>query len=220
MWFSIALSCSASQTAAPADVPAQPAVTTAPAAPPPEPEPEPCPKTAAELVASHPQVDPDDKRLSTGGLIVIRKAERRILHFSDGDLLDDSCWPIGLGFSPEHHKRQEGDGRTPEGWYRTSDKPWSQYYSAIAIHYPNEADALAAEEDGRIDAATRQRIVHALQRGDKPPQTTPMGGEILIHGGGSSSDWTLGCVAMENDSIDRMRAQMPAGMHTDVLILP
>ena len=180
-----------------------------------------CPTTAAALAAAHPrQLAAEDARLHGSGLIVIRKAARRILHFSEGQLLEDSCWPIGLGFAPEQHKLVEGDGRTPEGWYRTSDKPWSQYYSAIAIHYPSESDAIIAEGDGRIDVATRQRIVRALQRDDKPPQTTPMGGEILIHGGGSSSDWTLGCIAMDNESIDRMRTQMPPSMHTDVLILP
>ena len=55
----------------------------------------------------------------------------------------------GLGFTPAGHKR-EGDGKTPEGLYATSDKPWSQYYAAIAVHYPGIKDALAAEEDSRI----------------------------------------------------------------------
>ena len=32
-----------------------------------------------------------------------------------------------LGFSPTGHKEVQGDGKTPEGWYRASDKPWSTF---------------------------------------------------------------------------------------------
>ncbi len=53
----------------------------------------------------------------------------------------------------------------------------------------------------------------------KPPQQTLLGGEILIHGGGSATDWTLGCIAMENTDIDALRAGLPPSMKTDVLIL-
>ena len=61
---------------------------------------------------------------------------------------------------------------------------------------------------------------HALAANKKPPQRTPLGGEILIHGGGSASDWTLGCVAMDNAHIDALRATLPNDMVTEVLILP
>ena len=131
-----------------------------------------------------------------------------------------ACWPIGLGFTPEGHKRAEGDGRTPEGLYATSDKPWSQYYAAIAVHYPGAEDARAGERDARISPGVSQRIQRALAANKKPPQRTPLGGEILIHGGGSASDWTLGCVAMDNAHIDALRATLPNDMVTEVLILP
>lgn len=35
-----------------------------------------------------------------------------------------------------------------------------------------------------------------------PPWDTNLGGEIMIHGHGSHSDWTLGCIAVENDVMD------------------
>ena len=47
-----------------------------------------------------------------------------------------------------------------------------------------------------------------------------MGGEILLHGGGGQSDWTLGCIAMDNDQLDILRAELPRDMKTTVLILP
>ncbi len=169
-------------------------------------------------------LDSSDPRLQGDNLIVVRKAARKIQRFSGGQVLTlaggrDACWPVGLGPAPEGHKYRQGDGRTPEGWYRTSDKPWSQWYAAIAIHYPNKNDAEAGRVQKRINAATQRQIVRALDRDRKPPQSTDLGGEILIHGQGAT-DWTLGCVGMNNEDIDALRATLPSDMKTDVLVLP
>ena len=166
----------------------------------------------------------DDKRLQAKRLIVVLKRARRVLLMSRGSILHidrtPACWTAGLGFSPQGDKQQEGDGKTPEGWYTSSDKPWSTFYSAIAVHYPNAIDTKRALEAGRVSAETAGLISAALKEGKKPPQQTSMGGEILIHGGGSATDWTLGCVAMDNKDIDQLRSQLPEDMVTDVLILP
>ena len=159
-----------------------------------------------------------DPRWQAERLVVVRKAKRRVVLYAKGKQL--GCWPAGLGFEPEGHKTREGDGRTPEGWYRTSDKPTSRYYQAIAVHYPNLGDAERGLADGRIDAATERAIRTALSADRKPPQATALGGEILLHGGGSGSDWTLGCVAMNNADIDALREQLPDTMKVDVVVLP
>src|SRR5205085_12471896 len=119
------------------------------------------------------------------------------------------CYRVALGFAPEGHKQVQGDGKTPEGWYRISDKPWSTFDNAIAIHYPNAIDARAAAADGRIGARTRDKILTALDDDKVPPQSTALGGAILIHGGGSSSDWTLGCVALDDADLLELRATLP-----------
>ncbi|MGB0638856.1 MAG: L,D-transpeptidase family protein [Myxococcota bacterium] len=169
-------------------------------------------------------VDPKDPRLQNKGLIVVHKEIRRISRFDRGQMVfrdgQPMCWNIGLGFTPKDHKQVEGDGKTPEGWYRTSDKPWSQFYAAIAVHYPNVKDANAGHSLGRISSKVRRQIERAIQADEKPHQTTALGGEILIHGGGSATDWTLGCIAMDNDDIDRLRSTIPENIQTDVLILP
>ena len=163
-------------------------------------------------------------RLQSKQLIVVLKGARRIFRTDGGKLLHteagSACWPIGLGFSPEGHKQVQGDGKTPEGLYATSDKPWSQYYAAIAVHYPSTKDAVAAVGASRISPAIAKSIRRASASKKKPPQTTALGGEILIHGGGSATDWTLGCVAMEDAHIDQLRATLPTDMVTEVLILP
>jgi murein L,D-transpeptidase YafK len=165
-----------------------------------------------------------DPRLHGKHLIVVAKKSRRIFLFRNGRLLHvdgkPACWRAGLGPEPTGHKLVEGDGKTPEGWYRTSDKPWSQWYAALAIHYPNQADATVALEAKRISTLTQSAIQQAIAADKKPLQTTAMGGEILIHGGGGRTDWTLGCIAMDNEDIDSLRATLPENMVTDVLILP
>jgi len=173
-----------------------------------------CPATAADI----PDEDP---RLSGEVVIVVFKEARRLGLYSGGVLRDGACWRVALARGyPAGHKQREGDKKTPEGWYRTSDKPGSSFYGAIAVHYPNAADAAAGEADGRINTSQRAAIDEALGKGWKPPQQTPLGGEILIHGGGSALDWTLGCPAMDNAELDTLRAALPAGMATDALILP
>lgn len=179
-----------------------------------------CPSSVGALAG----IDPADSRLHGDHLIVVMKSARRIMRFRNGALMRThggaACWTMGLGPEPVGHKLREGDGKTPEGWYRTSDKPWSQWYAAIAVHYPNRRDATAAQADGRMTAGQAAQTARALAADRKPPQTTPVGGEILIHGGGNQADWTLGCIALSNPDIDALRATLPPSMVTDVLILP
>jgi L,D-peptidoglycan transpeptidase YkuD (ErfK/YbiS/YcfS/YnhG family) len=43
--------------------------------------------------------------------------------------------------------------------------------------------------------------MQALEARKTPPQNTKLGGDIYIHGNGAGSDWTWGCVALENEDI-------------------
>ncbi len=176
-----------------------------------------CVERTAQL-PSAPVFDPDDPRLRRGALVAVLKSARRLVLFDDG--VATACYRIALGFAPQGHKQIQGDGRTPEGWYRTSDKPWSSFAHAIAIHYPNEDDARAAAADGRISSKTRDRIVADSREGKVPPQNTKLGGAVLIHGGGSSSDWTLGCVALDDADLLALRDALPKRMRANMLILP
>lgn len=160
----------------------------------------------------------DDRRLREGRVLVAHKSARRLMLFDAGTL--EACWRIGLGFSPTGHKEIEGDGRTPEGWYRTSDKPWSTFDGAIAIHYPATRDAESALDTGRISRAQRNAIANANRQGKVPPQRTPMGGAVLIHGGGSSSDWTLGCIALEDEDLADLRSKLAHGMRAHLMVVP
>lgn len=162
-------------------------------------------------------------------LMVVEKDARRLGLYRDGALVTvggaPACWPVALGITdagvyPPGPKVRQGDRRTPEGLYATSDKPWSSFKNAIAVHYPNAADAAAGLRAGLITQAQHDAIVAAVKAGKKPSQETRLGGEILVHGGGSAADWTWGCVALDDDDLLTLRGALPAGMVAEVLILP
>ncbi|MBN1334649.1 MAG: L,D-transpeptidase family protein [Deltaproteobacteria bacterium] len=188
-----------------------------------------CPATT-EALPLPPTLSRTDPRLAGPRVVVVRKAARRLLVYESGRLYADgegspACWQVALGVDasgvyPPGPKRRRGDRKTPEGWYRTSDKPTSSFYHAIRVHYPNAEDVRAGVAAGLIDAAQARAARAALGAGRVPPQDTRLGGEILLHGGGSSSDWTWGCVALDNADIDALRALLPEGMRTDLLLLP
>lgn len=99
-------------------------------------------------------------------------------------------YAVDLGFAPEGHKVQEGDGRTPEGAYRIDRRnPQSRFHLSLGISYPNATDVARARELG----------------------VSP-GGDIFIHGTPKvwlgNPDWTWGCIAVKNEEMDEIFAMV------------
>lgn len=135
--------------------------------------------------------------------IVIHKKKRVMNVYSQKKLIQ--VYKIALGFSPQGHKQQAGDGKTPEGKYHISAKnPNSRYFLSLKISYPNNQDKLKAYQAG----------------------TSP-GGDIMIHGIGkkngwlgslhTKSDWTLGCVALTNEEIKELYHATSVGTVVEIL---
>jgi tRNA threonylcarbamoyl adenosine modification protein YjeE len=149
--------------------------------------------------------------------IEVRKGERK-LDLYRGDAVIGT-YKIALGSAPEGQKGREGDGRTPEGEYFVFAKnPKSRHHLSLGISYPDMAAVEAGFASGVIDANTRNQIVYDLEERDWIPQETPLGGRIYIHGGGASSDWTDGCIALHYKEIEEIYYLVPVG--TSVNILP
>jgi L,D-transpeptidase catalytic domain len=216
-WVLAAVLSSACSEALPTTTPSPTSAADPPPAPPSPTFPNGCATSPTALPAS-PLYDPADPRLRASAVLVAHKSGRRLMLFAHGKL--QRCWAMGLGFDPRGHKQHEGDGRTPEGWYRTSDKPWSDFAGAIAVHYPNDDDAAVALADGRLAAPEHEDVLDALAHETVPPQQTALGGEILIHGGGSRQDWTLGCMALEDEDLAGLRATLPSDQQAWLLVLP
>jgi murein L,D-transpeptidase YafK len=149
--------------------------------------------------------------------IVIRK-EKRALDVYDGKILKKT-FKIALGFAPTGDKQIEGDGKTPEGeFYVFTKNPKSNFHLSLGVSYPSKDDANRGFAEGLISKNERDEIVTAIDSKRMPPQKTKLGGEIYIHGGGTASDWTWGCPALNNDDIEELFALIPVG--TNVTILP
>lgn len=135
-----------------------------------------------------------------GTKIVIRKTDRKLELYSGRRLL--RTYRIGLGFSPVNDKVKEGDGATPEGtFYIFTKNADSAYYLSLGISYPNTQHAKRGLRDGLINKEQYQQIVDVNQTRGTPPQDTPLGGQIYIHGNGSHKDWTWGCVALDDKDV-------------------
>ena len=153
--------------------------------------------------------------------ILIKKSERKLYLYetTGGKERLRKTYQIALGNTPTGHKRQQGDGRTPEGeYYITHKNPKSNFYLSLGVSYPNISDADEGLKNGLITKAQHKEIISAINSKSKPPQSTKLGGDIFIHGGGKGSDWTLGCVALENEDIKELFDLLP--VKTPVKIVP
>ncbi len=126
---------------------------------------------------------------------------------------------VGLGLNPVPDKIRQGDRATPEGdFYIFTKNDKSAFYLSLGISYPNAEDAARGLRDGLISRKQHDAIVKAINRKATPPQNTALGGDIYIHGNGASSDWTWGCVALENEDIRELFSAVVVG--TPVTIRP
>lgn len=123
--------------------------------------------------------------------LVVYKSKRTMEAWSGNEML--KTYSIALGKNPVGHKQFEGDNKTPEGTYFINARnPNSDYHKNLGVSYPNIADKVKAEKQGRMP-----------------------GGHIKIHGlrNGNSKyigkfhhfkDWTAGCIAVTNAEVDEL----------------
>jgi len=131
--------------------------------------------------------------------VLVKKKQRTLLLMQEGKLL--KTYPIQLGSEPEGPKMRQGDGKTPEGTYRISQRnPQSQYHLSLRVSYPSPED--------------RRR---AAQAGVSP------GGDIFIHGMPNwakapiEGDWTAGCIAVKNSDMEEIWDSVPVGCPISIL---
>jgi len=149
--------------------------------------------------------------------LYVYKSKRRLLLVQDRVLIRD--YRIGLGPSPVGDKVFQGDGRTPEGdFYVCVKNPSSNFYKSLGLSYPEKRHAERALIAGNISSDEFARIMQAVSSRNRPPWNTVLGGAIFLHGGGAFADWTKGCVALNNSSMDELFQVVEVG--TPVHILP
>lgn len=176
-------------------------------------EPELTGQDVSAIVAPTVSVKPGD---GPGRLtLVVLKSKRKLVVYSRGQVL--ATYRVGLGSNPHDDKQVEGDGCTPEGkFYICTKNPGSKFTRSLGISYPNKEDAQRGLDAGLISKPEYGKIVRAIDEGKAPPWNTPLGGEICIHGGGP--DWTVGCIALDNNHIRELYELACIG--TPVIIRP
>jgi murein L,D-transpeptidase YafK len=136
--------------------------------------------------------------------VVVRKLERKLYLMKNDQVL--RTMDIALGLQPEGDKFEEGDFRTPEGFYMLTERnSASDFFLSIRVSYPNVGDMRQARLSG----------------------VSP-GGQIMIHGQPnepsrsaeyySETDWTNGCIAVSNS--DMVDLWLMTGGNTPIQILP
>ena len=133
--------------------------------------------------------------------IVIDKTGRLLVAFRDGRPLRG--FRIGLGFAPEGDKRQQGDGKTPEGVFRVDRRnAASRFHLSLGLDYPRPRDRARARKAG----------------------VNP-GGDIFIHGQPNGrvargyrikGDWTDGCIAVSDAEIEDLFAATRIGTVVEI----
>lgn len=124
---------------------------------------------------------------------------------------------IGSGGAAEVHR--SGDETTPLGTFHVAwiDRQ-SRYGTFYGFDYPSASVARRAHAEGLISQAELDAVIDAFERQRIPPQETPLGGRLGIHGVGSGDprihgafNWTDGCVALSNRQIQRLSRWVQLG---------
>jgi murein L,D-transpeptidase YafK len=131
---------------------------------------------------------------------------------------------IAIGRFGKTYFKRKGDEKTPLGRFTIAWIPHkSQYHRFLGLDYPDLRRADRALVDGEITEAQWQAIRRATRAGKRPPQDTPLGGYIGIHGTGAGDprihgkfNWTSGCIALTNDQIDRLAQWVQLGTRVEI----
>ena len=110
-------------------------------------------------------------------------------------------YDVALGFAPIGDKQRQGDGRTPEGWYRIDRRnAQSRFHLSLGIDYPRP-----------------EQVARARSKGIDP------GGDIFIHGQPNGyqgpklgNDWTAGCAAVSNAEIRQIWSRVAIGTPVEI----
>jgi murein L,D-transpeptidase YafK len=141
---------------------------------------------------------------ATADRVVVRKSERTLLLYHDGQPL--KSYRISLGLNPIGPKEREGDFRTPEGHYLlTRRNPQSDFFLSIQVSYPGPQDLVAARKNGVQPGGLI--MIHGLPNIPKHPRDRYL-----------SSDWTDGCIALSNE--DMLEVWLLTRGDTPIEILP
>jgi uncharacterized protein YijF (DUF1287 family) len=153
--------------------------------------------------------------------IKAHKKERRLYLMRDAAVVAQFSIALSPG-NPLKDKIRQGDAATPEGRYYVAEmdrspQPASRYGArSLRLSYPNIKDARRGLQRSLISYPAYLSLVRAVRRGKTPNQQTRLGGSIRIHGGGSQSDWTAGCLALDDKDAVKLFDTVMVGTRVEI----
>jgi hypothetical protein len=141
-------------------------------------------------------------RQSGRSAILVDNLEHRCLLLADGQVA--KSYVANLSRNWYRRKAQEHDASTPEGEYKVRQKaPATSFGAALLLDYPNAADWQ------RFNSMKKTKGIEAGAR---------IGGAIEIHCSGRlNSDWTDGCVALEDADMEDLFKRAYVGMPVTIV---
>jgi murein L,D-transpeptidase YafK len=157
--------------------------------------------------------------LASEGIWLLVDTNALKIEVKRGEQTVDIIDGIAIGQAGAGQKNHRGDNITPSGEYRIG---WvgqqSTFHRFFGLNYPSVQDADNALRKGVINQYTYNNILNAHLGHQVPPQNTPLGGRIGIHGLGNASEkihqtmnWTHGCIALTNKQIDHLSEWVDTG---------
>ncbi len=144
---------------------------------------------------------------------------RSTLSIFEGDEILETYSNISVGRRGTTNDKITRDEKTPLGEYhvvRIADSKTFRRF--IGLDYPTLDQAERALKKGTIDLSQYAAIRRAFRENRTPPQNTPLGGYIGIHGIGAGDpqvhgrfNWTNGCVAITNEQVDNLQSRIAMG---------
>jgi len=155
---------------------------------------------------------------------ILVDTDSRVLQVLRGKRVVASFEGVAIGRYGKTYFRRKGDNKTPLGKFRIG---WittqTRYHLFMGLTYPDLDAADRALQDGRIDEDQWRAIRKASMAGGIPPQNTPLGGNIGIHGIGKGDvgvheqyNWTNGCVALTNAQIEQLANWVRVGTPVEI----
>ena len=142
----------------------------------------------------------------------------------EGNTVRRTYEKIAIGRGGTTLEKKQGDDKTPLGeFHLVRIAPKSPFHRFFGLDYPTVEYAERALQAGVIDQRHYAAIRRAFETGDIPPQVTPLGGFLGIHGIGEGNpaihadfNWTHGCIALTNQQIDDLAHWIHIGMRVVV----
>lgn len=146
------------------------------------------------------------------------KSEGSLALYSGQEVI--KSYKMALGKNPIPDKQKAGDRLTPSGEFTVLEKktfsPPRRFLGSrlMLLSYPDREDALRGLHEGLITSSDYLAIERAFEQGEPPPQDTPLGGNIGIHGGRGpflGTSWTNGSIGLFSKDVEEIFEITPVG---------